>query len=144
MTLARFQSVGKLFGGRRILNGLSWGVEDRARVGLVGPNGAGKSTILRILAGLEDVQEGEVTRRRALRHAFLPQHVEGGDQTSLQLVLSSRPDLQDVEREIQACEEAMADVEVVSDMTQLERVLARHERALHRFEELGGPGFEGE
>lgn len=144
MTLASLRSVGKVYGGRRIFSDLSWSVEDRARIGLVGPNGAGKSTILRILAGLEEVQEGDVVRRRGLRLAFLPQHVEGGAQAPLQMLLTSRPDLESIERDLQECEAAMSDPAVASDMTRLERALARQERLLRRFEELGGPGFEGE
>jgi ATP-binding cassette subfamily F protein 3 len=144
VTLASLVAAGKVYGGRRILHDLDWNIEDRARIGLVGPNGAGKSTILRLLAGEETPDEGEVVRRRGLRLAYLPQHPTGGAQTPIELVLSSRPDLEALERELKECELAMGSPEVVGDMTRLERLLARQEVLLKRFEELGGPGFEGE
>ena len=50
----------KSFGGRRILDGLDLDVADGARIGVLGPNGGGKSTLLRILAGLETPDTGDV------------------------------------------------------------------------------------
>ncbi len=144
MVLIGAQSVAKSFGGRRILHDLDLTIADDARLGLIGPNGAGKSTILRILAGLEDMDGGEVARRRGLRAAYLPQHISGDERTPLAIVLGTRPDLAQIEVDLLACETALADPEVASDLGRIERVLERQERLLRRFEELGGPGFEGE
>jgi ATP-binding cassette subfamily F protein 3 len=132
------------FGGRAVLRGLDLSVAEDARIGLVGPNGAGKSTLLRLLAGLEEPQQGKLTRRRGLRCAYLPQHPEGDERTALDTVLAARPELAEVERELAACETALADPDVAADLARIERVLERQEQLLRRFEELGGPGFEGE
>src|SRR5439155_1697301 len=43
--------IAKRYGGQVVLDDVTWGVPDGARVGLTGPNGAGKSTLLRIIAG---------------------------------------------------------------------------------------------
>lgn len=48
-------------------------ISDGDRIGIVGRNGAGKSTLLRLLAGLEEPDRGELTRRRNMRVAYLPQ-----------------------------------------------------------------------
>ena len=77
MTLAQLTAVDKFYGGRAVLRGLAMRVGPGARIGLVGGNGAGKSTVLRIMAGAEEVDGGEVTRSRDLGVAYLPQHVEG-------------------------------------------------------------------
>ncbi|MBF6590742.1 MAG: ABC-F family ATP-binding cassette domain-containing protein [Ktedonobacterales bacterium] len=144
MTLLGAHAISKSFGGRRILHALDLIVAPEARLGLVGANGTGKSTLLRILAGLEEVDAGAVARRRGLRTAYLPQHVPGDERTPLAVVLAARPDLAVIEADLTACETELAQPAVAANLRRIERVLERQERLLHRFEELGGPGFEGE
>ncbi len=144
MLATSLSGVTKFYGGRQILHGLDLAVDERARIGLVGPNGAGKSTLLRILAGQEDVTSGELTRRKGLRVAFLPQHIPGDERSALEMVLAARPDLAEIEERLAACEAELAAPEVATDLARIERVLARQEQLLRRFEELGGPGFAGE
>src|SRR5262249_14619113 len=144
MTIMALQGAAKSFGARTILAGLDFTVNERDRIGLVGPNGAGKSTILRILAGLEELDAGELTRRRALRVAYLPQHVAADSRTPLQLALAARPELAEIEAELAKCETLLAAPEVIADMRRIERVLERQERLLRRYEAAGGSGFEGE
>jgi ATP-binding cassette subfamily F protein uup len=67
------QEIGKSYYARPLFKGLSFGVFDDDRLGIVGPNGAGKSTLLRIMADLEEPDEGQVARRRQLRAAYVPQ-----------------------------------------------------------------------
>jgi len=72
MTLIGLRSAEKFYGGRAVLRGLDLKVNAGARTGLVGTNGAGKSTVLRILAGTEEIDGGEVVCRRGLDVASLP------------------------------------------------------------------------
>jgi len=144
MTLIQLRSVDKFYGGRAVLRGLEMKVNPRARLGLVGSNGAGKSTVLRILAGLEEVDGGEEIRRRGLRVAYLPQHVEGDGRTPLEVVRAARPELAEIRSEIEDCEARLGAPEVADDLRRMQRLLERHGRLLQRFTELGGQGFEGE
>src|SRR5918998_2888877 len=144
MTLIGLRSVQKDYGGRAVLEGLDLKVNAGARIGLVGTNGAGKSTVLRILAGTEPVDGGEVVRRRGLDVASLPQYVEGDERTPVEIVRAARPEILDLQRELDACGEQLGSPEVASDLRRMQRVLERQERLLRRFTELGGPGFEGE
>src|SRR5256886_1275454 len=56
-----------------VLDGASLTIHERDRIGMVGRNGSGKSTFLRILAGLQQPDSGEITRRRDLMIGYLPQ-----------------------------------------------------------------------
>ncbi len=67
------QRIQKSFGAKRLFEGVTFGVSEGDRVGIIGPNGSGKSTFLKILAGLENPDDGTVTRRQRLRVAYVPQ-----------------------------------------------------------------------
>jgi ATP-binding cassette, subfamily F, member 3 len=144
MTLIGLRSVEKFYGGRAVLRGLDLKVNAGTRIGLVGTNGAGKSTVLRILAGTEDVDGGEVVRRRGLDVASLPQYVEGDERTPMDIVCAARPEILELQRDLDVCGEQLGSPEVASDLRRMQRVLERQERLLRRFTDLGGPGFEGE
>ncbi|HEX2127398.1 MAG TPA: ATP-binding cassette domain-containing protein, partial [Thermoleophilaceae bacterium] len=144
MTLIQLRSVEKFYGGRTVLRDLQLEVKLGTRLGLVGGNGAGKSTLLRTLAGAEEVDGGEVIRRRGAGVAYLPQHVEGGGRTPLEVVRAARPELAEVRKELEECEARLGAPEVADDLRRMQRLLERHGRLLQRFTELGGQGFEGE
>src|SRR6185312_15629968 len=58
---------------RAILNDTTLGIQEGDRIGLVGRNGSGKTTFLRLLAGLQSPDSGDVSRRRDLVVSYLPQ-----------------------------------------------------------------------
>jgi ABC transport system ATP-binding/permease protein len=64
------------YGNQRILDGATLAVSPGEKVGLVGRNGSGKTSLLKILAGAEDADAGEVSRQRGLRIGYLPQEFE--------------------------------------------------------------------
>jgi ATP-binding cassette, subfamily F, member 3 len=144
MTLIGLSSVEKSYGGRAVLRDLGLKVNAGARIGLVGGNGAGKSTVLRILAGTEDVDAGEMIRRRGLSVATLPQYIEGHERTPMEIVRAARPEISNLQEELEACEGQLGSPGVAADLRRMQRVLERQDRLLRRFTELGGPGFEGE
>ena len=72
-TLLTCTAISKHFGTRELFDGLSISFADEERVGFVGPNGSGKTTFLKIMAGLEQADGGEVARRRSARICFVSQ-----------------------------------------------------------------------
>ena len=71
--LLNLQSVAKRYASRTVLEGVSLGLNAGDRIGIVGRNGDGKSTLLRIIAGLEEPDEGVVTRTGGLEFALVGQ-----------------------------------------------------------------------
>src|SRR3954447_22459397 len=141
VALLQLRGIVKSFGARTILDGLEFDVESGARVGVIGPNGGGKSTLMRILAGLEEPDAGEATRRRGLRLAYLPQQVEGDARTALETVRAARPDLDELERELARVSEQLGSLG--DDLDAITRALRRQEQLVERWTAAGGPGFEG-
>jgi ATPase subunit of ABC transporter with duplicated ATPase domains len=76
--LLNVESVGVAHAGHALLAGVSLGLDDGDRVGIVGRNGAGKSTLLRVLARAQAPDSGRVTHARDLRLAALWQADEDG------------------------------------------------------------------
>src|SRR5512139_2972651 len=71
--LVNLERVHKSYGIRPLLDGVSLGVGTGERVGVVGRNGDGKTTLLRVIGGLEEPDEGRVSRSRGLHLGFLTQ-----------------------------------------------------------------------
>lgn len=64
------------YGYQTLLDGVTFAVSAGEKVGLVGRNGCGKTSLLKILAGAQRPDSGEVSRRKALRVGYLPQEFE--------------------------------------------------------------------
>ncbi|KAG5031705.1 hypothetical protein GLYMA_06G146900v4 [Glycine max] len=73
----KLENVGKAYKGVTVLKDVSWEVKKGEKVGLVGVNGAGKTTQMRIIAGLEEPDFGNVVKAKEnMRIAFLNQEFE--------------------------------------------------------------------
>src|SRR5664279_4679398 len=72
-TIISTSEVTVRYNDRAILDATTLGIQEGERLGLVGRNGAGKTTFLRILAGLQSPDSGEVARQRDLVVSYLPQ-----------------------------------------------------------------------
>lgn len=74
MNILTADNITKAYGERRLLDGASFFLQEGEKVGIIGINGTGKSTLLKILAGLEEPDEGKVIRAQGMVVRFLPQH----------------------------------------------------------------------
>jgi ATP-binding cassette subfamily F protein uup len=73
MNLTSLERVAKAYGPRVLLDGVSLGIAEGERIGIVGRNGAGKSTLLRMIAGRTEPDSGRIARMSGLRAGYLPQ-----------------------------------------------------------------------
>ncbi len=73
MSLITIEHLTKSYTERLLFDDTSFSIGDGEKVGLIGINGTGKSTLLKIVAGLEELDDGSVIRRRNLYIRYLPQ-----------------------------------------------------------------------
>ncbi|MGH8890295.1 MAG: ABC-F family ATP-binding cassette domain-containing protein [Acidothermaceae bacterium] len=93
MNLVNAEAISLSYGVRPLLDDVSLGLGDRDRVGIVGRNGAGKTTLIRVLAGIEQPNDGRVTHAGGLRVGVLSQGDDlDPDATVRHVVLGDRPE----------------------------------------------------
>ena len=73
MPLLTFDHLELAYGHWPLLDGASLVIEAGERIGLIGRNGTGKSSLLKIIAGINPPDAGEVWRKPALKMAYVPQ-----------------------------------------------------------------------
>ena len=71
--MLQLSAAGKRFGPKLLFEDANWLITPDERTGLVGGNGTGKSTLLKILAGVESLDYGELTRVKGMTLGYLPQ-----------------------------------------------------------------------
>ena len=145
--MLRILNLKKSYGGHDVLKGVSFELGDRDKVALVGANGAGKSSLLKIVGGELSADEGTVKLQGspASELAYLPQ--DAGVRSGRSLwdeLLSSFPELQQAQAELNAVELAIGDAATAGDDDRLQELIERQGSLLERFEQLGGYSVEAE
>ena len=89
MLVASLQNVSTHYGAHAVLQGASFKISSRQKLGLIGPNGSGKTTILRVLLGDETPTVGTSFLAPGTRVGYVPQYVESDeDQTAIDWLLA--------------------------------------------------------
>jgi ATPase subunit of ABC transporter with duplicated ATPase domains len=125
------RDISKSYAAVQVLDRVSLVVSPGDRVGIVGPNGIGKSTLLRVLAGVEPPDRGEILRGGAA--GYLPQEPEARPGESVRDYLARRTGVGAAERDMDGLAAQLgAEPELAGVYTE----------ALDRFLALGGEDFD--
>jgi ATP-binding cassette subfamily F protein 3 len=128
----------KRYGDTPILRDLTLVLAPGDRLGVVGPNGIGKTTLMKILAGAEPADAGEVVRPKGARVGYLAQEIaRTTDQTVLEAVMDGAEDIRAAEAELVAAEAELAGAEGAAP-EDAEALAHRHAEALERVQLKGG------
>ncbi|HEX8639365.1 MAG TPA: ATP-binding cassette domain-containing protein, partial [Pyrinomonadaceae bacterium] len=74
MNILSLENVSKNYGIKPLFDGVTIGLEDTDKIGIIGANGSGKTTLLRVIAGREEPDTGRVVRAQVKTLAFLSQN----------------------------------------------------------------------
>ena len=106
MALLSIKDLSIKFGGDPLLDAVNLNIEYGDRACLVGRNGTGKSTFLKILAGIEEPDSGEIIKAPGIRTAYLPQDVPVGLSGTVREIVNSTQ-ITGGDQHIRAAEEAI-------------------------------------
>lgn len=88
MNILTVDNVTKSYGERRLFSGASFYLQEGEKAGIIGINGTGKSTLLKMIAGLEEPDEGRIITANHCIVRFLPQNPQfSQEETVLEAVL---------------------------------------------------------
>src|SRR4029453_1582757 len=137
MTIVSLENVGMSYGPRSLFEGVTFGLDDGDKVGLIGLNGSGKSTLLKIIAGLAQPDRGRAVTASERVVAYLPQNPPfDPQQTVLDAVFTASDEAMRLLRDYEsACHDLFLQP---GD----ERILARVAMLGHKLEAEGGWNLE--
>src|SRR3954467_10430412 len=126
--MIQLSELTKSFGDRVLLDHVTWQITDRERVGLCGPNGAGKTTLLKMMAGLDEPDEGAILKPSALTVGYLPQDgLNHAGRTVFEEASSAFGELLAIKAEMHALEDRLGDDAIPE---------VEHDAMLHRYSDL--------
>ncbi|QLG37899.1 ABC-F family ATP-binding cassette domain-containing protein [Paenibacillus sp. E222] len=139
MMIISAQQLTQYHGAHLVLDGIAFEIMEGDKVALIGRNGSGKTTLMRLMARLNQPDEGQLMIKKDTRIGYVAQVPEGMDDYTVLDVLSLGF------RELMACrsqmkdmEQQMSDPDCVADPNQLERLLKRYAALQEQFEREGG------
>lgn len=74
MNILTLEQITKTHGEKTLFRDVTLGIHEGDKIGIIGINGTGKTTLLKIIAGLEEVDEGTITKARGIHIGYLPQN----------------------------------------------------------------------
>ncbi|MNB76088.1 putative ABC transporter ATP-binding protein [compost metagenome] len=95
MNIMTVEHLSKSYGEKVLFKDASFGMDDRDKIGVIGVNGTGKSTFLKIIAGLDTADEGQIAIGNGVRVQYLAQNppFEPGNTVLQQVFAGDDPDL---------------------------------------------------
>lgn len=125
--------VNKSYGFDRILNNIDLTINKGEKVALIGANGCGKSTLLKIIAGIENINSGDISIRKGVSVGYLSQIPEENDVLVKDYIYSTFKEILELKEKLDKLEQNLSsDIKVITKYTKMQE----------RFINLGGYEFE--
>src|ERR1700730_9646108 len=141
--MIQLSSAGNHFGTKMLFGGLNWVVNNGERVGLVGGNGTGKSTLMKVLAGIEMLDDGSFFASKGTTTGYLPQDgMSLSGRTVMEECLSVFGHLLEIEKEMESLTHQMAETDPKSD--EYQKITERYHRIETEFQHQDGYALEAQ
>src|SRR6516225_988129 len=139
--MIQLSGAGKRYGPKILFENTDWLVTPNERTGIVGANGTGKSSLLKVLAGIEGLDSGNMTVQKGLTFGYLPQEgLSLSGRTVFAECMTVFADLRALEDEQEQLTHRMAELDPSS--AEYEQVADRFHRAESEFRARDGYAIE--
>src|SRR6201987_2783380 len=137
------QNAGKRFGPRILFLEADWLIRNKEKTALVGANGTGKSTLMKVLAGLETLDYGNLQQTRGMSIGYLPQEgLQLPGRTIFEECLTVFDELRAMEFEIERMAGQLAELDHASP--EYESAAERYSMLQDRFHALDGYALDAQ
>jgi len=141
--MIQLTGAGKRYGHKLLFEEADWLITAESRIGLVGANGTGKSTVMKILAGLETLDYGSISRARGISAGYLPQDgLALSGRSIFAECMSVFDDLHAMEKEMESLTRSMSELDHTS--AEYAAVADRYQLLEHEFTTRDGYTLEME
>ncbi|MGA3107257.1 MAG: ATP-binding cassette domain-containing protein [Terriglobales bacterium] len=141
--MIQLSGAGKRYGHKLLFEDADWLITPESRIGLVGANGTGKSTIMKILAGLESLDYGTLSRAKGISTGYLPQDgLTMTGRTIFAECMSVFDELHAMEKEMESLTRSMSELDHQSQ--EYSNVADRYQRLEHEFVARDGYTLEAQ
>ncbi|MCR5625643.1 MAG: ABC-F family ATP-binding cassette domain-containing protein [Lachnospiraceae bacterium] len=139
--LLNVSHIRKSYDGEDILKDVSFLVNEKDKCALVGINGCGKTTLLKLIMGIEDYDEGNISIKRDTSVGYVAQMQEfSSDNSIYDEMLLAKKDVIDIENRLEELTELMNK----SEGEELERYIKEHEALHNKFDDINGYAYKSE
>jgi ATP-binding cassette subfamily F protein 3 len=141
--MIQLSSAGKRYGHKLLFEDADWLITPESRVGLVGANGTGKSTVMKILAGMESLDYGSLSRTKGISTGYLPQDgLTMTGRTVFAECMSVFDELHAMEKEMEALTRSMSELD--HEGQEYSNVADRYQKLEHEFVARDGYTLEAQ
>jgi ATP-binding cassette subfamily F protein 3 len=141
--MIQLSGAGKRYGHKLLFENADWLITPESCIGLVGANGTGKSTVMKVLAGLESLDYGSISRAKGISAGYLPQDgLTLSGQSIFAECMSVFAGLHAMEKEMEALTQSMSELDHTS--AAYADVADRYQKLEHGFRARDGYTLEAE
>jgi len=141
--MIQLSSAGKRYGHKLLFQDADWLITPESRIGLVGANGTGKTTVMKVLAGLETLDYGSISRAKGISAGYLPQDgLSLSGRSIFAECMSVFAELRAMEKELESLTHSMSELDHTSG--EYNDVAERYHVLEHEFRTRDGYALEAE
>lgn len=131
-------NISKIYSETTIFDECNFEIVLKEKVAIVGENGSGKSTLLKMIASLENYQEGNIFIPKGIKIGYLKQEFDRFDGSSSEYIMSEFKELTLIEKRMNEAADSL------SNTDDLEKAMNRYANLQEEFERLGGYSIEND